>query len=69
MNQERDLGIGHEMVGFAGGGVRGHDNRRVRVERSRGEVGIGHERNVRSEAVACCQMKLKSVNLMATRVK
>ena len=55
------------MVGFAGGGIGGHDNCRVRVKRSRGEIGIGHERNVGGEAIACCQMELGGVSVSVCR--
>lgn len=47
MHQKRDIGIGHQVVGLLGCGVRGHDDDgRGRVRRRR-EVGVVHERDVR----------------------
>lgn len=46
MDEEGDTGIGKEVVGFAGGGVGGHDDCWVRVEGGGGEVGVGHEGDV-----------------------
>lgn len=48
------------MVGFTGGRVGGHDDGWEWVIGSRGEVGIGHEGDVRGEVfVACSEMELE----------
>lgn len=47
------------MVGFTGGRIGGHDDGWEWVKRGRGEVGIGHERDVGGEVfVACSEMEL-----------
>lgn len=58
MNQERDTRVGQEMVCLARCGVGGHDNGRVGVKGGGRKVGIGHQRDMRREIVACCQMQL-----------
>lgn len=47
------------MVGFTGRRIGGHDDGWEWVKRGRGEVGIGHERDVGGEVfVACSEMEL-----------
>ena len=59
MDEEGDSGVGEEMVGFTGGRIGGHDDGWEWVKRGRGEVGIGHERDVGGEVfVACSEMEL-----------
>ena len=54
VDEKRDAGVGHEVIGFAGGRVGGHDDCWVRVEGGRGEVGVGHEGYVGGQVIACC---------------
>ena len=50
------------MVGFTGGRVGGHDDGWEGVIGGRGEVGIGHEGDVRGEVVvACSEMELDMI--------
>lgn len=58
MDEQGDSRISQEMVCFPRRWVGGHYDRWMRVERSRREIGIRHERDVGGEVITCCQMKL-----------
>lgn len=58
MDQERDSRVRKEVEGLAGSGIGCHDDGRVRTEWGRGEVGVGHQGDVGSLAVAGSKMEL-----------
>ncbi len=62
MDQQRYSRVVDEIEGLFGGGVGGHDDDGAGVVRGGGKVGIVHERDMRIESVACCQVKLFRFN-------
>lgn len=58
VNQKGDTRVGKKMVRLPRCGVGGHNDGWIRIKGSGGEIGIGHQRDMGSEVVTCCQMKL-----------
>lgn len=58
MHQQGNARVRQQVVGLARCGVGRHDDGWVRVVGSRGEVCVGHEGDMGSEVVTCCQMEL-----------
>lgn len=59
MNEQRDVRIGDEVVGFLGGGIGGHDDGWAGRKRRRGKVGIVHEGDMWRLRGAGGEMELK----------